>query len=401
MNLSILSSPKFYILFIVPFILWFLMFKGFILGDYQLKTDASTHYEIFQFYLENLANGTMPLWNPSDNAGVPFEFYMRRIGEFNPFYSLILIPYKLGFTFLNSYLAFLAIYYYLGMLGFFLTAYKLFNDEAAAYVSYLLLMFSSLSTLLWCSFIVLIFVPIMWFFYFLIGFLQDREKYQALGIAFCSMIIATTYIPFYFFTIFAVFVVLSVFIYPKLFVSAVHNSISFVGMNRWFSVICLLCVVLSCLPLIKFSIENSDKTKETASSFVTRNYNAPTASTLGVPEQRSDFGGIIPNLVIEELLSGGKNMVLSKIYVPFFAFIVVMFAFVVPITRRMAFIFLWGYILFMISIYDATPYKWLYEHVFYFKYFRNFQFFWWIAVLPLLCLLLGEQMRVCFQKWKQ
>jgi len=108
----------------------------------------------------------------------------------------------LGISYRQSYLIFLALYYFIGMIGFYLVAFRIFNDRLTAFTAYLLLMFSSLATRLFDSYIVYEFVPMVWFFYFFIAFLQDFKKHFFVGSIFTILIILTTYIPFYFIIIF-------------------------------------------------------------------------------------------------------------------------------------------------------------------------------------------------------
>jgi len=194
--------PGLPILFFLSFFLWIFAFRGFLLNKLALVGDAQAYFEHFFFYLHNIGRGVFPLWEPSRSAGVPIEFFLRRIGEFNPFFLLILLLNKAGLSFMSSYLIFLAFYYFLGMTGFYFLAKRIFRQTPMAFAAYLLLMFSSLGTRLFDSFIVGIFVPGVWFFYFLTAFTENPRKHFMLGITFTLMIIVTTYVPFYFVTVF-------------------------------------------------------------------------------------------------------------------------------------------------------------------------------------------------------
>ena len=189
------------VLFIFSFILWLFLFREFLLGRRALINDALPYYEHFKFFIDNIRRGIIPLWESTRDGGVPAEFFLRRIGEFNPFYSFILILNLAGISYQHSYLFFLAGYYFLGLLGFYLLTRLLFENRALAFLSFLLLMFSSLGTLLFCSFIILEFVPMVYFFYFLTAFLRAPQKPSFLGACFCLMILLSTYIPLYFLTI--------------------------------------------------------------------------------------------------------------------------------------------------------------------------------------------------------
>ena len=387
---SMLLSPKLHILVTIPFLVWIFLMRGFILCSYSLITDAMVYYDHFQYFTENISRGVFPFWDPSYNSGLPTEFFLRRIGEFNPFFVIMLIAYKSGLPFLVCFPLFASIYYFMGAFGFYLISRQIFKDERAALVAYLLLYFSSLSTLLFCSFIVLIFTPMVWLFYFLLVFYETREKYTVLGATFCLMILASTYIPFYFLTIFLIFLGVFIALYARVFKSFCLSFRQFAGQHKMFVAFCGLILSLSCIPTLQFYVES--QTGEMV--LPTRHYNAPAQIPLSVPIQRSDFGGIIPHLVIEELYIGAKQMQLSRIYVPFFFNFLLLTAFVVKLNKKLTLLFLWGYLVLVISLYDAVIYKFLYNHVFFFKYFRNFQFFFWLAVLPIFILICAEQFRL-------
>jgi len=66
---------------------------------------------------------------------------------------------------------------------------------------------------------------------------------------------------------------------------------------------------------------------------------------------------------------------------------------------------LWMTFVYLTSIYEASfLYRFFYQHVFFFKYIRNFQFFLWWVVLPVYILLCGEHLRLVWQEmpsWKR
>ncbi len=77
------------------------------MGKLALVMDSRVYYEHIKFFLDNLARGVIPLWDPTRQWGTPNEFFLRRIGEYNPAYFLIIIlnclysglSYFLGFLF--------------------------------------------------------------------------------------------------------------------------------------------------------------------------------------------------------------------------------------------------------------------------------------------------------------
>ena len=80
----------------VSFLLWMICFRAFLSGRLALLSDAVPYYENVKFFLDNLRQGIYPLWDPTRDGGVPNELFLRRIGEFNPFYLLIVLGNLLG-----------------------------------------------------------------------------------------------------------------------------------------------------------------------------------------------------------------------------------------------------------------------------------------------------------------
>jgi len=210
---EIFCSRRMAFLLLASFLVWGFLMRGFILNKSLLIGDAAAYYEHFKFYLDNISRGVYPMWESSREFGVPSEFFLRRIGSFNPLFYLILLFNVLGLSYLSSYLVFLTVYYFLGMLGFFLLAQRVLKDPITAFAAYLLLMFSSLGTRLFDSYIVLTLIPMIWFCYFLISFSLQQEKCYFLGITLTLMILATTYVPFYFLTIVLTFLIFFIILY--------------------------------------------------------------------------------------------------------------------------------------------------------------------------------------------
>ena len=80
------SFQSLYFYFFISIILWLFAFRCFLLGKLDLFEDARPYYEHFKFYFDNLSRGIYPLWDPIRQWGVPNEFFLRRIGSFNPFF---------------------------------------------------------------------------------------------------------------------------------------------------------------------------------------------------------------------------------------------------------------------------------------------------------------------------
>ncbi len=385
--------------FILSFALWIYCFGGFVSGQLVLSNDASPYYEHTKFFIDSLVRGVYPVWDPTWYGGVPNEFFLRRIGSYNPIYLFLGFLVKVGIPFLSAYLMFLTGYFFLGMIGFYKLSKVVFGDTLVAFIAYLFLMFSTISTLVFDSFIMLIFTPSVWFFFFLFAFLKGLQKDVSikrlrvflLGCVFSLMIINITYIPFYFGLVFLLFLILYGVLYFTDFVNFILLVIVFIKGNKRLFFVCLVFVLLSCLPSAMFYFESS------LGEFVLpirHGAELNSVNAVQVKAQSTAVGGILATNLLNELFSSGKQLRLGNIYVSVFLFPLMLMGFLGRVNRRAILILLMGIIVFMISLYDATPlYSFLYERIFFFKYIRNFQFFLWMLVLPLAVLLTGDHLK--------
>jgi hypothetical protein len=367
--------------FLLSFGIWCYAFRGFLTDQLALSFDAVAYYEHIKFFLDRLSAGEFALWDPSWSFGVPNEFFLRRMGEFNPFWLLVIVFKSLGLTYNKSYFLFLALYYWIGAIGFYLVSFRILKEERLAFLSYLLFLFSSFGTLLFKSFMVLLFVPIVWFFVFLIGFVKKQDVLNFMGLCFSLMIILTTYIPLYFLTLVVSFVFLICIFYPRLirqFYEALKNVFR---KQSVVSVLSLISLLLSTIPAISFAqvLSKGDLVVSTRMEG---------SQGLEVEEQTLASGGIPVTTVTSGLFNRFEQYQAGRFYIPILIFVFLALGFWVKIDRLLFMLFLWGLLSYLLGLYDAFPlYPFLYKHVFFFKYFRNFQFFLWVHILPLIILI--------------
>ncbi len=462
-----------HILFFLSFILWVFSFRGFLFGELSLRDDAIPYYDHIKFFVDNLMHGVYPLWDPTWRCGVPNEFFLRRMGEFNPFFWGIFFLNKLGFSHYISYFIFVTSYYFLGLFGFYRLTKMMFRGSnfraalqvgegmpcsnnrasletargtpsptcltsdpktkgssksygknsvvssgwrgqssdwtrqdprinrgigmapnAAAFAAFLLMAFSSFIVLLFNSFIVLIFTPMVWFFYFLTDFTQRPRKHSFLGIVFTLMLPAITYLPFYFLTIVGVYLLCFVGIYWKNFKEILLRYVDFFRTNHVFVCICFLLLFMALLPGLMYFQDAA------AGEFVLprRHHQTADANAFAVNAQSHVAGGIVPIVIYERLFSNLQKFELGVFYVPVFAFICFLFGLVTKLNKRLVLFALMGFLMYLIGVYDSGPfYQFLYKHIFFFKYFRNFQFFLWLVILPAFILLSAEQLSIMLQ----
>lgn len=374
----------------VCFLTWAFLFRNFIFGKYFFYDDAISYFDHIKFFIVNISKGVYPLWDPNWNCGVPNEFFLRRIGCFNPFLLVIVVFYKFGMSYLLSYNFFLVGYFFLAMIGFFKLSNLIFKNSKLALVSFVLLLFSSISTVLYSSFIILIITPIIWFFYFLFLFSEHKNRYSVLGLTFCLMILASTYVPFYFITLFFIVVICSLLLYFKRTINFVIDAITFVKSNKVVSLMCFMCIFLSVIPSILLFLD----ARSGELVFSVRHNISSNSNALSVAEQSIGVHGVYLDAAAGDILSNLNKIKLGEFFLPVFCYMLFMLSFVTKISRRALLLILMWFLTYIISVYDAsTVYKVLYDRIFYFRYFRNFQFFVWIGLIPVFILFCVEQLR--------
>ncbi len=371
---------------VFAFALWCYAFRGYLSSRFELISDQLSYYDHTRFLIENLRHGIYPLWDPFWINGAPNDFFLRRIGAFNPFYLIILLFKAIGISYTLSYLWFLAIYYWSGMIAFYLLLMRIYNDRFIAYAGYLILLFSALGTRLFDSYMMLVTVPLIWFFYFLLAFSQTPRKHLFMGLTLSLMILLGTYIPLYFLTIFGFFMLLFVLICFKQIPGILNLHGRFINKNKALVLFSFLALILVLLPAMNFVHD----TAHGRIIFPVRHGSADAGQGLTVPHQTLDWGAV-EDLMYSSYFSNLRLYKFAVVYVPFFAFIALLLGLISRINRRMVFISLLGILLFGCMVPHGLPfYDFFYQHLFFLKYFRNLHFFIWFFLIPLFVVLVME-----------
>lgn len=377
---------------VVAFIAWAWMFRGYISGKVALFDDALSYYDHIKFYLDNLSRGVFPLWDPLWFSGADNSFFLQRMGCFNPFLMITLIFKAAGFSHTSSYLIYLMLYYFLGCLGFYFLAREVIGDRVCSYTAFLLLLFSALGTRSFDSFMILMFTPIAWFFYFLVVFGRQPRRFAFVGMTFCLMIAATTYIPFYFLLSVTTFLIVYTAIYFKSVIAFLRKLRQFIIRNKILAWVCVFVLLLALVPGYLFFKAGGK------GDYVMprRNTNQAMGSVLGVQAQNdTNSWALLEDLFFAwHYYTDIRLIKFAVIYVPLFAVIIFLLGLTTPITKKVFLLFLWMVLLSLICIPKASPiYLFLYQHVVLFKYFRNLHFYLWVTILPAFCLFLGLQLK--------
>ncbi len=392
---SILNKERdikfgFGLLFFLSFVVWVFCFRDFVFGRLPLQSDAISYYNHIKFFIDNMMQGIYPLWDPAWNCGAPNEFFLRRFGAFNPFFFLIILFRKLGLSHHLAYLLFLSLYYYLGMIGFYLLAKRILQDKLAAFVAYLLLMFSSLATRPFDSFIIFEFVPMVWFFFFIISFFQTPCRSFFIGMIFTVMIIFTTYLPFYFITIVIISMLVFIGVYPLRCKDICLNSVAFIKSNKILVCICLIAFCLSLIPGIRLFKASSQ------SEFVlpSRSNGIRAHNSIEVGYNTIAGWGITEDLMYSSAFNDLRKFKFAVMYVPVFVYIILLLGLFLKGNKLLLYLFILSSMIYLFHCPYAPIYKFLYHHIFFYKYFRNLHFFLWWVLLPVFILFAAENMKL-------
>lgn len=389
---KVFYSIPFY--FFIACCVWLYCFQGWLTGRLALTSDAMAYYEHIEVLVVNISRGIYPLWDPTIQTGVPTEFFMRRIGSFNPVYLALAVLYRLDIPFQWIYLWFLPCYYFLGVWGFFLFCRKIFSDSTVAFLAALLVMFSSLGTRLFDSYIILSFVPIVWFFYFLLSFCLKPNRISCLGATFTVMILLTTYIPFYFVTIVWVALLSFLLIYFSKVGGILKKIWNFAVKNKFFTFLCVLALLLSFTPGVLYFQEMGK-----GLIFMSeRNAKADQGHVLSVDESTITKWGAYEDITYSSYFQDLRDFKFAVWYYPGFFYILLLLILFTRVRRQFLFWALLGIIIFLISSPEMIGlYQFLHDHIFYFKFFRNLHFFLWLVILPVIVVLAVGQVQRLWQ----
>ncbi len=342
--------------------------------------------------------GVLPLWNPFVMWGTPTQIYLNYVGIYNPLWVIPGILTLCGIDFYHSFIWAVTLYFGLGQAGFYYLAKLILKDDRAAYVAFILFLFSSLSLSLFIQFHPpLIYVPSIWFFYFLISFVRNPRRSSWLGLTLTSAVILTSYLPFYFLTIFLLVALFSfVFCFSSI-KSACPRVWTFVASNI---MLIILSAVVICLAFIPgYEAYLSTVNKEVVAPF--RNESIEKKAGVEIVNYgRVSINSLPGRMALEDLYSGLDAIQYGDdcfFYMSLFFYIILIAGAFVRFNRRILVFGATALILFFIMITDSSAFhRLLFDHIFYFHLIRNMHFFmpFFIGVMALLA---GEIMHRVFQ----
>ncbi|MFA5087880.1 MAG: hypothetical protein WC552_02460 [Candidatus Omnitrophota bacterium] len=387
--------------FAFPFLAWAYAFKEFFLKKATIDLDTFTIYAISKYFFVNLRHG-FPDWNPYSLWGMG---HLRQMGEFNPLFYIIPLFDLLGLDFYQSFICMMILCFFAGALGFYLLAKIILNDKNASYLAFLLFLFSSLGLLMFIQVTyVLIFVPAIWFFYFLLIFFRDYKRSQFVFLTFSLMVIMATYIPFYFITTLLVLMPFFIIFYFNDFKRCLAGLLNFARKNFLLFGLGVLAVAIAVFPSFLTWVSLNEHFKPLARP-TTVTYPVVKSGGIPVTEILRDFSAF--NILLQSFrmkifmfsreFFSLRNMPFGNhrlFYIPIFAHIIIAVSLLTRASKKLFVLCLLTCALFLISIVDLSPlYEFLFNHIFYFRLFRNV--FLLSAVLMMFYILMAcEQFRL-------
>lgn len=385
--------------FILPCLYWLFLFKVFLARQATILSENFSQYSLVKFYLDNLRTGVYPLWNPFLLWGTADTITLLNIGPFNPLWLLTLFLNAIGLDFYSAYLTTTIVYFFIGQIGFYLLAKALLRDRLAAYAAFVLLTFSSMGLSMFDQYIMmLIWVPGVWFFFFFVSFIETWQKRFFVGTAFALMLILSTYLPFYFLTIFLTLLLFSLVLCLRRLRQILAGCQKFLRQNAGVFLFCVLAIALSILPTLQ--TYRSTLAQEIVVPF--RQIEKEAVYNKGVTlasYAKTTDGGISARMFWQDLFSHLDQIEYGNdgfIYISLFAYLVLGLSIFNRLSLRAAMLFSLSLTLFLLSITSAAAlHPFLFQQVFYFKLFRNLHYLM-PFLLSVFVLFTAEQLRALF-----
>lgn len=384
--LQCFSPDRPFLWILVCILLWIVSLRGFLFTHNSLYSDAGSYYDHTKYFVESIKQGVFPLWDHFWQNGAPNDFFLRRIGCYNPLYLLMALVNSLGVPFRETYLLAHASYYFLGAWGLFLLGRRIWQDERPAFFVFALFLFSAIGTRIFDSYMCLMVVPLIWFFYFAYSFFSLPSRLGLAGLVLVFMIMANTYIPLYAMTIVLAAFLFWLLIFPREASASLGRAIFFFQGNLFFALGLFFLLSLSLIPPLLFFKQGS----QGAIALPGRHSAGVTGNVISVDKTLLNWG-LIEDVFFSFYFVDLRRYILAIIFVPAVSLVLWIMGAFCRLNRRIVFYIILGLFFVLLGTPRALPlYDFLYQNVFYFKYFRNLHFFLWFLVIPLFIFTAGE-----------
>jgi len=363
---------------------WFLVHK-------RNFSDATVYYRMLQVYVLSMKDGIYPLWDPFNAWGRPEGLALRWIGEYHPFTALLIAFVKIGIPFVIGYGIYMLVFGISAMIAYYLVLKEVIEDKMAAVLTALFLCFSTFFyTMVFDPANIYLFWSVAVFFLFLIRFHRSFSLFDFWGLVFAVMIVMITYIPFYALTIFGVFFLGCILFYPERLANIFQGYRRFLARHWSWVLLGLFFVAASAVPGWRWYQMGADGTLVVGDW---RHWGAPDQHMASLAYSAIASGGSIGPYFVQDMIRYLTGLNPSSLFVPLVAFWVIAMGTFVEINRRMVVAFFTGIIVLFLSMPAAVGlHKFLYDHIFIFRLFRNLQYFLWQSI-PFFLVVVGLQLR--------
>jgi len=389
--------------FVSPCVLWVFLMRDFVFGKIPVNMDSNAIYGDTKYYFNNILNGVIPLWEPFISLGRHF-YAIAICNLFNPVTQLIPLLKILGMSYAQAFVVYMVVYFLIGCVGFYFLVKEILKDQGMAYLAYVALMFSSLggSMFTQMTFLELV-VPTIWFFFFLLRFARQQGQGHFLGLILSMMVLVSSYLPFYFMTVFFCFLFTFIILYSpqvKDFCMALYHFL----IKHWrLSLLAIIGILLAAAPLLAYKIldgsgdlvapgrhcqyssaqECYDRTMGRQGGMA---YDEITRSgTLG---ERLDMQYLFGNL---DKISYGSD---SFLFLPVWIYVLLGLSLFLPLKRLTILLSVMIVFIGLIASGHASfLHEFLFKHIFFFAYFRNL-FFFGAFLIPIMILLALYQLQM-------
>lgn len=382
--------------FLSPCALWVFLMRDFVFGRIPVNMDTNTIYGVTKFYFNNLLNGVIPLWEPFVSLGRPF-YAIAICNLFNPVTQIIPLLKLAGINYANAFVIYMVMYFFIGCGGFYFLALELFKDRYMAYLAYLGLLFSSLGASMFTQMTFLeIVVPAIWFFYFLLSFARARKQASFLGLSFTTMVLISSYLPFYFMTVFLCFLLVFIFLYTKEVPRFFSNLYRFC-LKQWrLTVFCFIGILLAAVPLLAYKILDASGDvvapgRHCQYTSAQECYDRTMGRQGGMSYDEITRSGTLGERLDTQYLFGHLDKITygsdSFLFLPLWIYVVLGLSLFLRLKRLTVLLSLIAAFTGLIAAGNATHFfGFLYRHIFFFAYFRNL-FFLGAFLIPIVILL--------------
>ena len=374
------TNVKSFLKFLLPTLLWCFIYRDLLLGKLNVSEDTFAVYAVVKYFLANLQVGIFAHWNPFLHWGMG---HICQVGEYNPMWLLTYLFNAIGMDFYHAFLITVISYMFLGVIGVYYLLSFLLKDEFLAYLGFLFFLFSGYTMIVFTQMtVILLFVPAVWFFYFMGDFYIKKRSSSILCMTFCLMLIMTTYIPFYFLIVLICLTFFGLIFFPKVIWRIIVAIKDFIIKRPFLSLFAFgavgIAVLISFLNWLFLRADFLVLARPTDVSYDKVKDSGILISD--ILRDNSLFSLIIQALRIPILAHAKSIFTLDTIsfdnqrifYLPMAAHVLLLIGLWSKINRR---ILLWAslsLVLFLIAITRLTGfYQFLYEHIFFFKMFRN------------------------------